>query len=112
MAGTESRVHRRAPGRCFGDGDNGPLVGGAPVIEDVRAMLAELASLAERGARDEGKLLEAARRRLSQLPDEPERGAERVTLKRVIARAEALLGVRSDTRIPGPAVQVPEDTTA
>jgi hypothetical protein len=65
------------------------------VIEDIRTMLAELAAHGEQVERDEQRILEAAQRRLSELPDGSGAEAERAILKHVIARAEAALALRS-----------------
>lgn len=67
-----------------------PGRGARNVIEDVRRQLGDLATLAERVDRDEHRILEAARRRISEQKGAPDE-AERAVLEQVIARAEAVL---------------------
>lgn len=68
----------------------------ASPTDDVLAMLADLAALAERTDRDERQILEAAQRRLDELDAESSTGdEERALLERVIANSIALLTLPS-----------------
>lgn len=62
------------------------------MIDEIRALLAELSTLAEEVDQDERRILQAAQARLSELDGAPEADAERAVLQQVIAKALLALG--------------------